>query len=107
MVEGGEGAEAEALAEGGLADQDEGEGGGGVHLGVGEQSELFELVGVEEVGFVDDEHDPSSPFGDFGGEGVGGLGDEGAAVEAGDPAEAGDDGGVEARGRRWRGCRGR
>src|SRR5438132_555889 len=82
--------------EGGLARQYQGEGAGGVHVGAGEQAELFELVGGEEVGFVDDEDNLSASFGDFGGEGVLGLGDETAAVEAGHAAEPGDDGGVQA-----------
>ena len=60
-------------------------GAGGVHVGVGEQAEFFELVGGEEVGFVDDEHDSPSSFGDLGGEGVGGLGDEGSGGSGGSP----------------------
>jgi hypothetical protein len=66
-----------------LADEHERERGGGVHVGGGEQPEFFELVGGEQVGFVDDEHDAPASFGDFGGERVGGLGDERGFVEAG------------------------
>jgi hypothetical protein len=46
---------------------------------------------VEEVGFVDDEDGGAAAFGLFGGEGVGGLGDEGGVVDQGLPAEGGDD----------------
>lgn len=70
----------------------------GVHVGVGEQPELFELGGVEKVGFVDDDHDPSSAFVFFGGDRVGGLWDERGLVEPGDAAEGGDDRGVETTG---------
>ena len=49
------------------------------------------MVVVEQVRFVDDQDGGAAAFGVFGGEGVGGLGDEGGGVEAGDPAEGGDD----------------
>ncbi len=70
----------------------------GVHVGVGEEAELFELVGAEEVGFVDDDHDGLASLGGLSREGVCALGDQGGLVEPGDPAEGGDDGGVEAPG---------
>jgi hypothetical protein len=59
---------------------------------VGEQPHRLELVGVEEVGFVDPEDDLSAAFGGFGGEQLGGLWDERGGVEAGCAAERGDDG---------------
>ena len=37
-------------------------------LGVGQQPQLFELVGGEQVGFVDDQHDVPAAFGFLGGE---------------------------------------
>lgn len=46
-------AELDPLAEGGLSDEGAGEQGPGVHAGVGKEPELFELVVVEEVGFID------------------------------------------------------
>ena len=45
----------------------------------------------EQVRFVDDDDGGAAAFGLFRGEGVGGLGGEGGGVEAGDPAEGGDD----------------
>ncbi len=38
-----------------------------------QQPQLFELGGGQQVGFVADEDDPAVPFGDFGGQQVGGL----------------------------------
>ena len=46
---------------------------------------------LEEVALVDDQDGGSSSLCLFPGEGVGGLGDEGGGVEAGDSAEGGDD----------------
>src|SRR5450759_4907129 len=49
LVEGGEGAEFDPPTQGGLAEQQPGERGDAVHLAVGEQPELFELVGGEQM----------------------------------------------------------
>jgi hypothetical protein len=68
----------------------------GVHVGVGQQPELFELVGAQEVGFVQDQDDGSAAFVFLGSEQFGGLGDEGGLVESGDATECGDDSAVEA-----------
>ncbi len=38
----------------------------GVHVGVGEEAEAFELFGVEEVGFVEGERDTTAAFVFFG-----------------------------------------
>ena len=65
---------------------------------VGEHADAFELGVVEQVGFVDDQDGGAAAFGVLGGEGVGGLGDEGGGVGAGWPAEGGDDGVVDAAG---------
>ena len=70
-------------------------------------AELFELVGVEEVGFVEHEDDVAAAFVFLGGEQIRRLGDERGFVEAWGAAEGGDDGGCRGRGRRRRGCRGR
>jgi hypothetical protein len=63
---------------------------------VGEHADLFELFGVEQVGFVDDHHAGLGLLGRFGGQQFGGLGDECGLVEAGVAAEVADDLGVEA-----------
>ena len=70
----------------------------GVHVGVGQQAEFFELVGGEEVGFVDDHDDSFASFVFFGSEQVNGLGDQVCLVEPGHTAEGCDDRGVEAAG---------
>src|SRR6266571_2668508 len=49
LVEGGEAAEPEPFPEGWLAEQDAGERALAVHLGVGEEPDLFELGGGEQV----------------------------------------------------------
>ena len=66
-----------AVAQDGLADQDDRERGSGVHVVVGQQPDRFELMVVEQVGFVDDEDGVAAPFGVFGGQRLGGLGGEG------------------------------
>ena len=83
LVEGGEDAEFDPPSQGGLADQQAGEGAGGVHVVVGEHADRFELGVVEQVGFVDDEDGGAAAFGVLGGEGVGGLGDQGGVVGQG------------------------
>jgi hypothetical protein len=72
--------------------------GAALSLAVGEQAELFELVGGEEVCFVDGDDDGAAAFVFLGGEVLGGLGDQRGGVEPGGSAEAADDGGVEAAG---------
>src|SRR5216683_6074947 len=96
LVEGGELAELEPAPQGGLADEQAGEYGGGVHGVVGEHAHGLELVGLEEVGFVDDQHGGAAAFGVLGGEGVGGLGGERGGAVGGPAAEGGDDGVVDA-----------
>jgi hypothetical protein len=53
------------------------------------------LVGIEEVGFVDDDDDVLAAFVAFGGERVLGLWDQRGFVEPGGAAECCDDRGVE------------
>src|SRR6266511_3109954 len=89
LVEGGEHAEFDLAPQGGLADQQAGQWAAAVEVVVGEHADGFELVVVEQVAFVDDQHGGAAAFGCFGGEGVGGLGDEGGVVDA-----AGAHGGV-------------
>jgi hypothetical protein len=38
------------------------------HLGVGQEPELFELVGLEEMGLIADHYDAAVPFCGLGGE---------------------------------------
>jgi hypothetical protein len=54
LFERGELAELDPLSEGGLSDEETGEQGPGVHVGVGEEPEFFELAVLEEVGFVNE-----------------------------------------------------
>jgi hypothetical protein len=54
--------------------RDPGERGGGIHLGVGQQPQLLELVWLHEMSLVADEHDAAVPFCGLGGEQVAGLG---------------------------------
>jgi hypothetical protein len=73
LVEGGERAELDVPAQGGLAGEQSGHRACRILVGVGEQPHRLELVGVQEVGFVDHVDDLSAAFGGFGGEQLGGL----------------------------------
>ena len=55
LVEGLKGGEAEQMGQVGLAEEDEGEGGGGVEVVVEQETELVEDVVGQAVGFVEDE----------------------------------------------------
>jgi hypothetical protein len=81
-----------------LTDEDARERAGRVHVAVGEQAELLELLGGQQVGLVDDQDDAAVAFVFFGGEQVGGLAHDFGLVEAGSGAERGDDRDVEAAG---------
>src|SRR5579859_8004416 len=96
LVEGGEDAEAELVIEGGLTDEDASEGALGIHVGVGEQAQLFELVGLEEVGLVDDEDDAAVAFSLFGLEHLLSLGHELGPEKARLSAQSADHGDIEA-----------
>jgi hypothetical protein len=65
---------------------------------VGEHAQAFELGVVEQVRLVDDEDGGAAAFGVFGGQGVGGLGNQGGVVEAWGAAQRGNDGVVDAAG---------
>ena len=56
LVEGGQHPEFDHAFEGGLADEDDGQGAGGVHFGVRQHPDQFQLAVVEQVRFIDDEH---------------------------------------------------
>jgi hypothetical protein len=68
----------------------------GVHVVVGEHADLLELLAGQQVGLVDDQHAGLGLLGLFGGEQLGGLGDQGGLVVAGLLAEVAGDLGVEA-----------
>ena len=74
LVQGGEHARPQLPVQGGLADQDRGERGRRIHVGVGQKPQFLELVGLQQVGLVADDHDAAAPFGGLGGEQVAGLG---------------------------------
>ena len=52
LVQGGEHAEAEAVPQGGLADEQGGERAAGVHVVVGQHADRFELLVVQQVRLV-------------------------------------------------------
>jgi hypothetical protein len=81
LVEGGEHAEFDLPAEGGLADQQAGHRTGGVHVVVGEHPDGLQLVVIEQVG-VDDQDGDTAPLGVLGGRRVGGLRDQRRAGKA-------------------------
>src|SRR5205823_5850388 len=90
--------ELDSSSEGGLADEQAGERAAAVHVLVGQHPDAFELGMIQKVGLVEDQDRGSASLGLFGGEGVGGLWDEGGHVYAGHAAEGGDDGVVDAAG---------
>ena len=51
----------------------------------------FELLVIQQVRFVDDEHGVAAPFGVFRGQRLGGLGGQGGGVEGRGVTEGGDD----------------
>jgi len=66
LVEGLEGGKAKLVGQVRLAEKDEGEQGGGIHLVVEQKTELVEDVVREQVRFVDDEEDRAALAGQFG-----------------------------------------
>src|SRR6202034_4137294 len=91
LVEGGQDAELDHAAQGGLAEQDGGERGLAVHVVVGEHADRFELGVVEQVGLVDEQDGGAAAFGGLAGEHVVGLGGQRGGAVGGASAEAGDD----------------
>src|SRR6202034_1695421 len=90
LVEGGQDAELDHAAQGGLAEQDGGERGLAVHVVVGEHADRFELGVVEQVGLVDEQDGGAAAFGGLAGEHVVGLGGQRGGAVGGASAEAGD-----------------
>jgi hypothetical protein len=70
LVEGGERAHAQLAVQRGLPGEDGGERAGRVHVGVQHEPQLFQLVRLGQVSFVQDHYDPPVPFCGFGGEQV-------------------------------------
>ena len=68
----------------------------GIHVGAGEQAELFELLDTQQVGLIKDQDHGSAVFVFLGGEHFGGLWDQRGLMEPRDPTQCGDDPGVEA-----------
>jgi hypothetical protein len=65
-----EGRETQLLGEIGLAEQDEGDEGSGIHIVIEQKTQLFEDVGREQVSLVDDEQNAASFAGEIGERGV-------------------------------------
>ena len=76
LIERGEHAELDASAQGWLSDEEAGERGFRIEFAVGEQPDFFELVGGQEVGFIDRHDDSFAAFVFFASEQIDGLGDE-------------------------------
>ena len=55
----------------------------GVHIGIGQEPELFELIDSQEAGFVQDQDDGAAAFVILGGEHLGGLRDQRGLVDEG------------------------
>jgi hypothetical protein len=81
-----------------LPGQDPGERGSGIHLGIGEEPQFFELVGLQEMSLVDDHYDLAVALCGLGGEQVGGLGHQLGLEVTRLRAECADDGDIEAAG---------
>jgi hypothetical protein len=76
LVKRGEHAEPQLAGERRLADEQQRERALRIHLGVGQQAQLLELIGCEQVRLVDDEHDATTAFVFFGGQQGLGLRDQ-------------------------------
>src|SRR5271166_1676182 len=91
LVQGGQDAEAEHPAQGGLADEQAGQRAGRVHLRIRQDPDGLELMVRQEMGLVDGQDGDPAPLVVLGGEQGGGLGGEGGAAVGGPAAERGDD----------------
>ena len=74
LLQGGEDGEFHGAAQGGLADEQAGERGVGVHVVVGQHPDRLELLVAQQVGLVDDQDGGAAALVAFGGEHGGGLG---------------------------------
>ena len=98
LVQGGQHAEAEHPAQGGLAEEQAGQRAGRVHLGVRQDPDGLELVVGHEMSLVEDQQRDTSALVMLGGEQAGGLGGQGGGAVGGPAAERGDHGVVDAAG---------
>ena len=94
LVEGLEALELEEMAQVGLAEQDEGEGGSGIHVGVEPEAEFVEQAVAEEVGLVHDDDGLTAVLGEVG-EGSAETLTEATGVEGGADVEGGEEVGEE------------
>ncbi len=95
MIRRREDREFQAAAQGGLPNEEHRDVRTGVHIGVGEHAEGFEVGVGEQVRFINHDHGQPGAFGEFPGEQGRGLGREHSGEERGGAAERGDDLGVE------------
>ena len=91
LLQGGQDGEFHGAAQGGLADEQAGEGRVGVEVVVGEHPYGLELLVAQQVGLVDDQDGGFAALVAFGGQDGGGLGGEPGAGAVGLAAEGGDD----------------
>jgi len=94
LVEGFEALELEEVAQVGLAEEDEGEGGGGIHVGIEPETEFVEQAVAEEVGLVDDDDGLRAVLGEVGQGSTEALA-EAAGVEGRADVEGGEEVGEE------------
>ena len=91
LVQGGEHAKPHAGPQLGLAEEQDGQRAGGVELGAGQHPDRLQLVMGQQVRLIDQQDRQPASLGELGGQVLGGLRDQGGVVEAGNPAEGGDD----------------
>ena len=83
LIESGEDALAQPATQGRLTEQQTGERRPGVHLGVRQHPQLFELLGREQMRFVQDDDHGLATLGSLGGEQLSRLWDQRRPVEPG------------------------
>src|SRR4249920_1715128 len=91
LFQGGQDGEFHGAAQGGLPDEQAGQGGVLVHRGVGEHADGFQLLVGEQVSFVQDQDGGAAAFFAFGHEGLAGLGEQPGSQVGGGLAEGGED----------------
>ena len=89
LLEGGQDGEFHGAAQGGLADEEAGEGGVGVEVVVGEHADGLELLVAGQVGLVDDKDGGAAALVALGGQHGAGLGGQPRAGPVGLAAEGG------------------
>jgi len=91
LVQRGHGPLVQPSPQGWLTYEDHRSGGTTIHVRVRDHPQVLELVGVEEVTFVDNQEHPPSPFALGASQGVSGLGDKRSTMEPRCAAQGGDD----------------